>query len=59
MHSDELIKHTDESIKHTNLYVSGLSKNITKEEFDNAFKGFGTIVSSKVMFDTNTGFGFL
>lgn len=38
-------------IKFANLYVTGFSKHMTQEEFDNLFRPFGKIITSRILFE--------
>jgi ELAV like protein 2/3/4 len=46
---------SSETIKGANLYVSGLPRHITQSEMDELFAPFGTIVTSRILYDQQTG----
>lgn len=52
---------SSESIKDTNLYISGLPRTMIQEELEKIFEPFGTIITSRVIFNaSNTkGVGFI
>lgn len=46
---------SSETIKGANLYVSGLPRHITQAEMDELFAPFGNIVTSRILYDQQTG----
>jgi len=51
-----LARPSGEDIKHANLYVKGISKEMTREELAELFKPYGEIIQSKILVDQYTGF---
>lgn len=46
---------SSDSIKGANLYVSGLSKNMTQQDLENLFTPFGQIITSRILCDNISG----
>ncbi|KAI3383506.1 hypothetical protein SNEBB_007506 [Seison nebaliae] len=53
---------SSETIKNANLYISGLSKDVTQAELEEMFQPYGIIISSKILCDVkgeSKGVGFI
>ncbi|VDD74986.1 unnamed protein product [Mesocestoides corti] len=50
-----LARPSSESIKGANLYISGLPKSYTQQEMENLFACCGKIITSRILYDSNTG----
>ncbi|EUB55209.1 ELAV-like protein [Echinococcus granulosus] len=46
---------SSESIKGANLYISGLPKSFTQQEMEKLFACCGKIITSRILYDNNTG----
>ena len=46
---------SSESIKGANLYISGLPKSMTQQDLEKLFSQCGKIITSRILYDTNTG----
>jgi len=46
---------SSESIKGANLYISSLPKSMTQQELELLFNSSGRIITSRILYDTNTG----
>lgn len=46
---------SSESIKGANLYISSLPKSMTQQELEMLFTSSGRIITSRILYDTNTG----
>lgn len=44
-----------EGIKGANLYICGLPKSLTQHELENLFMSCGRIITSRILYDSNTG----
>lgn len=44
-----------ESIKGANLYISGLPKSLTQLDLEKLFSSCGQIITSRILYDQNTG----
>jgi len=51
-----LARPSGEDIKHANLYVKGITKEMTREQLAELFKPYGEIIQSKILVDQYTGF---
>jgi len=51
-----LARPSGEDIKHANLYIKGISKDMTRDELATLFKPFGEIIQSKILVDQYTGY---
>ncbi len=45
------------AIKNANVYIANLPKNFAQEELETLFHSYGTIITSKILTDPQTGFG--
>ncbi|KAM7541966.1 hypothetical protein Aperf_G00000002195 [Anoplocephala perfoliata] len=50
-----LARPSSESIKGANLYISGLPKSYTQQEMEKLFSCCGKIITSRILYDNNTG----
>ncbi|KAL5107717.1 ELAV-like protein 2 [Taenia crassiceps] len=50
-----LARPSSESIKGANLYISGLPKSYTQQEMEKLFACCGKIITSRILYDNNTG----
>lgn len=50
-----LARPSSESIKGANLYISGLPKSFTQQEMEKLFACCGKIITSRILYDNNTG----
>ena len=46
---------SSEQIKNANLYVSGLPKTMTQRDLEQLFAQCGTIITSRILSDSQTG----
>lgn len=51
-----LARPSGEDIKHANLYIKGITKDMTREQLAELFKPYGEIIQSKILVDQYTGF---
>jgi len=51
-----LARPSGEDIKHANLYVKGISKDMTRNELTALFQPYGEIIQSKILVDQYTGY---
>ncbi|XP_052255992.1 ELAV-like protein 1 isoform X2 [Dreissena polymorpha] len=50
-----LARPSSEGIKGANLYICGLHKSLTQHELEAIFKSCGQIITSRILYDSNTG----